>query len=95
MLSVKENVICSAYFLDLVDWKAQKLVQRNKSIQNHQGNNDAVNDGARDQVHGPGSFDQGPQAQLMVGGLLAHVEYPLIEVSDTSTQSVATTDALS
>jgi hypothetical protein len=71
------------------------LVQGNKRIQYQQGHNDAVNNGPRDQVDGSGSFDQGPQAQLVIGGMVAHIEYPLLAISAPTAQAATVIDALS
>ena len=95
LLSIKNNVFRSTKGFDFVDRETQKLIQRHKYIQHQQRQDDAINDGPCDQVDGPGSFDPGPQAQLVIGGLGAHVECPLIAISAHTVGTAAVIDALS
>jgi len=95
LLAIKTNVVRPSKGLDFVDRETQELIQRNKCIQHQQRQDDAIDDGPCDQVDGSGSFDQGPQAQLVIGGLGAHVECPLIKISAHTVGAAAVIDALS
>jgi hypothetical protein len=95
LLAIKNNEFRPSKGLDFVDRETQELIQRNKCIQHQQRQDDAINHRPRDQVDGPGSFDQGPQAQLVIGGLGAHVGCPLIEISAHPFGAAADMDALS
>jgi hypothetical protein len=95
LLSIKNNVFRPAKGFDFVDRETQELIQRHKCIQHQQRQDDAINDGPCDQVDGPGSFDQGPQTQLVITDLGAHVECPLIAISAHTVGTAAVIDALS
>jgi hypothetical protein len=95
LLAIKNNEVRSSKGLNFIDRKTQELIQRNKCIQHQQRQDDAIDDGPCDQVDGSGSFDQGPQAQLVIGGLGAHVGCPLIEISANTVGAAAVIDALS
>ena len=66
-LAIKDDEVLAGNFGDAVYRETCPLVKRHKGIQKQQWKDHAVDDGAGDQIDGPGAFDQCKEPQLVIG----------------------------